>query len=319
MPAVGVLFPTEPELRFVGHDLERPECVLACASGRLFMSDGRGGVTTIAPDGVQHMIGQSSLVPNGIALCRDGSFLVANLSPVGGVWRIGADGQVTPFLQEIDGRVLPRVNFVALDMLERIWVCVSALATEDAYPIHAKTGFIVLIDKAGARIVADGLQYTNECRIDAASHYLYVNETFGRRLTRFTIARDGAVRNRETYAEFSRGDFPDGLTLDAEGGLWVVCVGSNRIYRVAQDRQMEMVLDDSIPATVAQLEAAFESNTLSRPALSSAAGRRLRNTSSLAFGGADLRTAYLGCLNGTSLASFRSPVAGLPQVHWNWS
>ena len=63
-----MLFPTEPELSFVGHDLERPECVLACASGRLFVSDGRGGVTTIAPDGTQHMIGQSSLVPNGIAL-----------------------------------------------------------------------------------------------------------------------------------------------------------------------------------------------------------------------------------------------------------
>jgi sugar lactone lactonase YvrE len=319
MRAAGSLFATEPELRFVGHDLERPECVLACASGRLFMSDGRGGVTTIAPDGMQNRIGQSSLVPNGIALCRDGSFLVANLSPAGGVWRIGADGQVAPFLEEIDGRILPRVNFVALDMHERVWICVSALATEDAYPIHAKTGFIALSDKAGTRIVADGLQYTNECRIDAASRYLYVNETFGRRLTRFTIEQDGALRDRQTFAEFSPGDFPDGLTLDAEEGLWVVCVGSNRIYRVGQDRQIETVIDDSVPETVAKLEAAFQSATLTRPALSSAAGSRLRNPSSLAFGGDDLRTAYLGCLNGTSLASFRSPVAGLPQVHWNWS
>jgi len=40
---------------------------------------------------------------------------------------------------------------------------------------------------------------------------------------------------------------------------------------------------------------------------------------SLAFGGPDLRTAYLGSLKGTQLASFRSPVAGLPPIHWNWS
>jgi sugar lactone lactonase YvrE len=319
MRAGGVLFPTEPELRFVGRALERPECVLACASGRLFMSDRRGDVTTIAPDGTQNLIGQSDLVPNAIALCRDGSFLVANLNPEGGVWSIGTDAHVAPFLQEIDGRVLPRVNFVGLDMLERLWVCVSALATGDAYPIHEKTGFIALVDRAGARIVADGLQYTNECRIDAASRYLYVNETFGRRVTRFAIAEGGALSQRETFAEFAQGDFPDGLTLDADGGIWVVCVGSNRIYRVDQDRHVETVLDDSIPATVAQLETAFASKTLTRPALSSAAGRRLRNTSSLAFGGDDLRTAYLGCLNGSSLASFRSPVAGLPQVHWNWS
>ena len=39
----------------------------------------------------------------------------------------------------------------------------------------------------------------------------------------------------------------------------------------------------------------------------------------LAFGGKDLRTAYLGCLKGTSLASFRSPVAGIPHVHRNWN
>jgi sugar lactone lactonase YvrE len=319
MRAAGSLFATEPELRFVGHDLERPECVLACASGRLFMSDGRGGVTTIAPDGTQNRIGQSSLVPNGIALCRDGSFLIADLSPEGGVWRIGADGRVSPFLQEIDGRVLPRVNFVALDMRERLWICVSALVTDDAYPIHARTGFIALADKAGTRIVADDLQYTNECRIDADFRYLYVNETFGRCLTRFTIAEDGALGERQTFAEFSPGDFPDGLTLDAEGGLWVVCVGSNRVYRVGQDQQIETVIDDSVPETVAKLEAAFKSDSLTRPALSAAAGRRLKNPSSLAFGGADLRTAYIGCLNGTSLASFRSPVAGLPQVHWNWS
>ena len=82
-----MLFTTEPELRSLGHDLHRPECVLACASGRLFMSDARGGVTTIGPDGTQRMIGRSSLLPNGIALCRDGSLLVANLGPDSGVWR----------------------------------------------------------------------------------------------------------------------------------------------------------------------------------------------------------------------------------------
>ena len=199
------LFSCEPPITTVGHDLQRPECVLACASGRLYVSDGRGGVTSIAPDGSQRMIGRGSLVPNGIALCRDGSFLVANLGAEGGVWRIGADGQAAPFLQEIDGRVLPRVNFVTLDLQERIWVCVSALATEDAYPIHDKTGFIILIDNRGARIVADGLQYTNECRVDASARHVFVNETFGRRLTRFALSRDGALGERTTFAEFSRG------------------------------------------------------------------------------------------------------------------
>ena len=63
---------------FAGHDLARPECVLATASGRLYTSDRRGGVQVIEPDGSQRLIGASpALLPNGIALLRDGSFLIA--------------------------------------------------------------------------------------------------------------------------------------------------------------------------------------------------------------------------------------------------
>ena len=313
------LFSVEPEITYVGHDLQRPECVLACASGRLYMSDGRGGVTTIAPDGAHARIGSSHLVPNGVALCRDGSFLVANLGPGGALWRIDALGEAKPYLTEVDGRTLPGVNFVGLDMQERIWISISAHSTGEAYPVHAKTGYIILIDKAGTRVVGEGLQYTNECRVDPSGKYLFVNETFGRRLTRFRIAADGSLHDRETYAEFARGDFPDGLTLDAEGGVWVMCVGSNRVYRVDTDRNIETVLDDSVPDIVDKLEAAYATATLRRPDLGAAKGARLSNISSLAFGGADLRTAYLGCLKGTSLASFRSPVAGVAQVHWLWS
>lgn len=306
-------------MRFVGRDLARPECVLATATGRLFVSDRRGGVQAIDPDGAQRLIGTSHLLPNGIALLRDGSFLVANLGEEGGVWRIARDGSVRPYLLEVEGRALPRVNFVAVDALERVWACVSATDGGDRYPIDSKTGYIVLQDAAGARIVAEGLQYTNECRIDAEGRHLYVNETFGRRLTRFRLSAHGALHEPETVAEFGRGDFPDGLALDAEGGAWVVCVGSNRVYRASRDGPVQVVIDDADPACVDALEAAFQARTLMRPMLSAAAGRTLRNITSLAFGGSDLRTAYLGCLAGDSLAVFQSPVAGLAPVHWHWS
>jgi hypothetical protein len=55
---------------------------------------------------------------------------------------------------------------------------------------------------------------------------------------------------------------------------------------------------------------------MNRPHLDTIISRRLRNISSLAFGGKDLKTVYLGCLLGDSLATFRSPVAGRPPVHW---
>jgi sugar lactone lactonase YvrE len=305
-------------LTSIATGLQRPECVLTHSSGRVFVSDKRGGITTIWPDGRQHLSGTSNLLPNGFAMQRDGSFLVANLGPGGGVWRIAPDGQTSPWMTEVDGKVIDRVNFVGNDHESRVWVCISATDGSDKYPLRTASGSIILRDATGTRVVAEGLHYTNECRVSADGNFMYVNETFGRRLSRFRIAANGELTGRETIATFSDGDFPDGLTLDAEGGAWVVCVGSNRLCRVAPDGEKQTIIDDAVSKVAAELEAAFEAGTLDRPQLSAARGHRLSNVTSLAFGGPDLRTAYMGCLAGDTLMSFRSPVAGFAPVHWNW-
>ena len=305
-------------LKSVFTGLQRPECVLTHSSGSVFVSDRRGGVLKIQPDGSQHLIGTSSLLPNGIAMEKDGGFLIANLGEAGGVWRIGPDGTASPWMTAVDGRSVHRVNFVVNDAYGRVWACVSATDGGDQYPLRSATGYIVLRDAAGTRVVADGLHYTNECRISADGRFMFVNETFGRRLSRFQISANGELTGKETIATFGDGDFPDGLALDAEDGAWVVCVGSNRVYRIASDGKKLTVIDDAEPAIAKQLEAAFAAGTLNRPQLSAARGRRLCNVTSLAFGGADLRTVYMGCLAGDSLATFRSPVAGVQPVHWNW-
>ena len=317
--------------------LQRPECVLTHSSGNVFVSDRRGGVLVLHPDGTHRLMGGrsrsqgdsggESLLPNGIAMQRDGGFLAANLKDQGGVWRIAPDGVSSPWLMEVGSRPVHRVNFVMNDIGDtrssnnsqgRVWSCVSATDGSDAYPLHTATGYIVLRDASGTRIVADGLHYTNECRISADGQFMYVNETFGRRLSRLRIGKTGELTGKETVATFGEGDFPDGLALDAQGGAWVVCVGSNRVYRVGPDGGQQTIIDDANPVTAKQLEAAFVAGTLNRPQLSAARGRRLQNITSLAFGGADLRTVYMGCLAGDSLATFRSPVAGVQPVHWNW-
>lgn len=306
------------DISFYGRDLQRAECVLATASGRLFCSDRRGGVMVIEPDGRQQLRGTSAMVPNGIALQRDGSILVANLGPDGGVWQLDAQGQAKPWLMEVEGRHLPRVNFVTTDAQDRTWICVSATDTDELYPVDAATGYIVLHDKSGTRVVADRLRYTNEVRLSADGQSMYVNETFGRCLSRLRIGPGGVLTQRETVAEFEAGDFPDGMALDVQGGVWVVCVGSNRVYRVTEDGKRHTMIDDSRPQDVERLEQALVAKQLTRPLLSGASGKQLKNITSLAFGGPDLRTAYMGSLAGDSLAVFRSPVAGLPLAHWNF-
>jgi hypothetical protein len=185
-----------------------------------------------------------------------------------------------------------------------------------AYRADVADGFIVLVDTNGARIVADGLGFTNEAALSADGSWLYVNETFGRRLSRFRVAPDGGLASRETVTTFGKGTFPDGLAFDAEGHAWITSIVSNRVLRVAPDGATTLIVEDADPAHIDYCEQAYVAGEMGRPHLDRAAGALLKNISSLAFGGPNLRTAYLGCLLGDSIASFDAPVAGLPPVHW---
>ena len=308
------------DISFVGRDLHRPECVLATADGTLFVSDKRGGVGLLRPDGSQGFLGGSGIVPNGIALMRNGDFIIANLSDDGGVWRLARDGAVRPYITEIEGKALGSVNFVRADHKDRLWICVSTVRKgDDQYRTDIADGFIALRDEKGCRIVADQLCWTNECQIDPVAGHLYVNETFGRKLTRFRLRDRGELDQRHTVTEFGHGTYPDGLGLDEEGCFWVVSVGSNRVIRVSPDGDQHIVIEDSDPDHLDHLERALAERRLTRPMLYQNKSRKLQNVTSIAFGGPDRRTAYLGSLIGTSLASFRSPVAGAKPVHWDWA
>lgn len=315
------------ELRFVGSGLVRPECVLANAAGDLFTADWRGGVAHLRPDGSQALyVGPGpaglALKPNGIALLRDGSFLLTHLgNDEGGVFQLRRDGRVTPWLLQVDGVDLPPTNFVAEDAAGRFWVTVSTRLKPRAlgYRRGCNDGFIVRVDAHGAAIVADGLGYTNEVAVHPSGQWLYVNETFARRLSRFALHADGSLGFKEVVTEFGPGTFPDGLAFDEEGHAWVVSIVSNRLIRVAPDGTPTTWLEESGAGHLTWVEQAYEAGTMGRTHLDGAPSRSLRNISSIAFAGADRRTAVLGCLLGERLATLRLPVAGVAPTHWHYA
>lgn len=311
-------------LRFVGSRLVRPECVLANANGDLYTADWRGGVAHIRPDGSQALYAGRGpdglqIKPNGVALLRDGSFLLTHLGDQdGGVFRLQRNGQVEPWLQRVDGIDLPPTNFVVEDRQGRFWVTVSTRLMPRArgYRRSCNDGFIVRIDDRGAAIVADGLGYTNEVAVDPSGAWLYVNETFGRRLSRFALRADGSLGPKQVVTEFGPGTFPDGLAFDVEGNAWIVSIVSNRLIRIAPDGTPTTWLEDADAEHLARVEAAFEAGTMGRPELDGIQSRCLRNISSIAFCGPERRSAVLGCLLGDSLAMLDMPAAGLEPVHW---
>jgi sugar lactone lactonase YvrE len=318
-----------PDLRSVqwlGENLVRPECVLTNANGDLYTSDWRSGVAHVRANGSENFIAASpidgeTLKPNGIALCADGSFLLAHLGDErGGVFRLQRDGTTTPVFTSADGIDLPPCNFPLLDQQGRLYVTVSTRLKPRAlgYRKNCNDGFIVLHDKRGTRIVADGLGYTNEIAIDASGRWMYVNETFSRRLSRLPIRADGGLGTKQVVTEFGPGTFPDGLALDVAGHVWVVSIVSNRVISVAPDGEQTIWIEDADIAHLKFVEDAFVANEMGRPHLDNVKSQQLKNISSIAFGGPDRRTGYLGCLLGNRIAAISMPTVGLAPVHWSY-
>ena len=316
------------DVSLLGSGLSRPECVLATAKGDLYTADWRGGVAHLKPDGSQTLYTGTTadlpegLRPNGIALEPDGSFLLANLgSETGGIWRLMRDGQVSAFWTQIDGVPIAPSNYLVRDHLGRLWLTVSTTLVPRSldYRREARSGFIAVMDEKGGRIVADGLGFTNECQISPDRRWLYVNETYGRRLSRFALRDDASLGPKEVIYEFGEGQFPDGLAFDEEGRIWIAGVISNQLMRLdPENGRCEIMLSESDAAHVDWVEKAYAANALGRPHMDTNPSTKLRNLSSIAFGGPDLRTGHLGCLLGDAIGAVRLPVAGIPPVHWGY-
>jgi sugar lactone lactonase YvrE len=322
------------QIRMVGHDLARPECILAERDGSLWTADSRGGVVHIRPDGSQRLLAASGssaqvdaapnlyegTLPNGLAFARNGDILIANFG-TDALERMTRDGQCRTLCDRIDGQPLGKVNFVLRDTNDRLWITVSTRINpwSDAIRNSVADGYIALIDDKGIRIVADGFSFTNEIRLDAGEEWLYVAETCARRVTRLRVMPDGTLRNREIYGPSSLGSgLLDGIAFDAYGNLWGTMIFADRLIAITPDGDVLTIFEDGDREAAARFDAEFDSGgAVSADTMAATGGKLAPWLTSVTFGGTGLRTVYLGSLKGTALPCFESPVSGLPMVHWN--
>jgi sugar lactone lactonase YvrE len=253
--------------------------------------------------------------PNGIAMTVDGDFLFANMGRAGGVWRVGRRGTARPVATELDGQPIPRTNFVLVDG-DRTWITISSRGRKhEHFTADEDTGQILLVRDGVVSVAADGLNWTNELRLSPDGQHLFVNETFACRTTRYDVAADGSLTN-PVQIRYPGDTYPDGMAFDGEGFLWVVCVISNRIIRVAPDLTWTVLFEDTDDRELAAVAALHASKSLTWDQISGSRGSRLANLSSIAFGGEDLETIYLGGLGMNDIQVLPSPVAGFPMEHW---
>lgn len=326
-------------IQYLGRDLQRPECILAERDGTLWCADARGGVTRLTHDGTQEFIGQKAderfavartasavdleskftqgTLPNGLAFAANGDILISNFG-TDLLEVMTRSGATRTLYDRIDGEPIGKVNFVLRDSKDRIWITVSTKVNPwtAAASSRVRDGYIAVVDEAGIRIVADGFHFTNEIRFDAREEWLYIVETTGPHITRMRVGGDASLSQREVYGPAHLGGFPDGIAFDDHGNLWCTLVMIDQLIAITPEGDKRVLLDDGDPAASKALIDAMQAGHVAPELMIKARGTIAPWMASVTFGGPDLRTVYLGSLMGTRIPYFRSPVAGLPMVHW---
>ncbi len=197
--------------------------------GRLWFCDWVAGeIVVVEADGGREVVARMPTFPISIDWLPDGRMLVVNARTL---FRREGDGTLVTHadLSEIsdrpwneivvDGRGSAYVNGIGFDMM----------AGEEAAP-----GVIALVTADGAaRQVADDLAFPNGMAVTADNATLIVAESYGRRLTAFSIGPDGGLSNRRVWAELGDG-VPDGICIDAEGAVWYADVPNRCCVRVRE-------------------------------------------------------------------------------------
>lgn len=93
---------------------------------------------------------------------------------------------------------------------------------------------LVRVEPDGAtRPVGGALHFPNGMVLTPDGGTLVVAETFGPRLTAYSVQDDGDLTDGRVFAELP-GIAPDGICLDVEGAVWVATAVTSEVLRVAE-------------------------------------------------------------------------------------
>jgi len=237
-----VTITTEPMPELLLDGLKFAECP-RWHDGRLWFSDiFAHRVIAVSPSGAHEVVlqlGEQDL-PAGLGFLPDGRLLVANLArPV--ILRLEPDGTVATHADLTDLAVGP-LNDMVVDAAGRAYVGASGTDEIAAPRPLVGTGSIIRVDPDGsARIVAPEMDAPNGPAITADGKHYIVASLPAQELTGFDIEADGSLSGRRVWADLTPAA-PDGITVDAENGVWVCAPLLHEVRRVLEGGEVTDVI-----------------------------------------------------------------------------
>ena len=175
-------------------------------------ADMRGSLTTLPLPGHS---------PSGLGFRPDGSLLIASTEDR---QVLRYDGETVDTIADLADLAPASLGDMVVDDAGRAYIGSQAFSG----------GIIVRLDPDdSATVVAEDLDFPNGMVITPDRKTLIVAESIGRRLTAFTIGEGGALGDRRVFADGLDGH-PDGIALDAEGGVWTSMTLAHQFERITE-------------------------------------------------------------------------------------
>jgi D-xylonolactonase len=136
-----------------------------------------------------------------------------------------------------------RLNDAKADNKGRIWAGTMSMAEKE--PL----GNFYRLDPGGAlRRMDSGYIVCNGPAFSPDERWLYHTDSMTRTVWRYALTPDGEIGRRETFITFAPDwGYPDGMTTDAQGHLWIGHWQDHRLSRFTPDGKLERSI--ALPAS----------------------------------------------------------------------
>ncbi|MEW9264023.1 SMP-30/gluconolactonase/LRE family protein [Kineococcus endophyticus] len=225
--------------RLVGHG-EGP-CWSPTWGGLRFVDLYEGDIVTLGPDGSTSRRHYGDVV--AITRPRVGGGAVVAVER--GIVLEDADGELTRLPELWGPRVRIRMNEGGCDPDGRFYA--GNMAYDQADGKGEGRGAVFRMDAdRNVEVVVEHVTISNGLGWSPDGTLAYYNDTATGRTDVFDYSRDGGLTNRRPFAQVndeSGTNRPDGLCVDAEGGVWMGLFGGSAVRRYAPDGTLDAVVE----------------------------------------------------------------------------
>jgi sugar lactone lactonase YvrE len=214
---------------------------------RLWFSDVHAyQLKTVALDGSVEVVADVPGRPSGLGALPDGRMLMATALDRR-LLAVGPEGSVTE-VGDLTGLATGLLNDMVVDGRGRAYVGDTGFNMAAGEPPGPGR---VIVWEVGEepRVAAENVVFPNGCVVSPDGAELIICETMAQRISRFTIAPDGALSERAVFAELDTP--PDGLCLDAEGEVWAGLPHASAFVRISRGGTILERIPSRFPFAVA--------------------------------------------------------------------